>query len=150
MTRANFLIITDSGKFKMQGNSSCYPSNIMEYIITFALSVKSNNLGAKNGFYTNPDSNDIAEFISDVGLTFGYVGNPTYYYKIDFVNHIVKIFDTKSRWVNAPFDWEKKGWVGCYQNDKGNWGYKDCNAKGKCITKKTFIELYNKEYVIQD
>lgn len=150
MTRANFLIITDSGKFKMQGNSSCYPSNIMEYIITFALSVKSNNLGATNGFYCSPDSRDIAEFIDSVGLTFGYVGNPTYYYEIDFVKQVVKTFDTRSRWVNAPINWEEKGWVGCYQNDKGKWGYRDYNTKGKCIFQKTFIELFNEEYIIQD
>lgn len=150
MTRANFLVITENGKFKFQGNSSCYPSYIFEYIVRFATSVKSSNLGAKDGFYTSPDSSDIAEFIENIGLTFGYVGNPTYYYKIDFINREVKIFDTKSKWVNAPIDWEEKGWRGCYQNDKGQFGYMDCWSKGKCIYKKTFIQLVNKEYNVSD
>lgn len=141
MTRANFLIITRSGKFKMQGNSSCYPSNTMSNVLTFATSTASMNAGAKNGFYDEPYSQDIAEFIESIGLTFGYVGNPTYYYEIDFVKQSVKVFETKSRWINAPLDWEEKGWVGVYQGKNGRMGYKDHNVKGKCIYQKSFSEL---------
>ena len=36
MTRANFIIVTEQGKFKMQSNSSAYPSQMMEDIIKFA------------------------------------------------------------------------------------------------------------------
>ena len=140
MTRANFLIVTGDGKFKMQGNSSCYPSNIMAPILNFATSTASRNDGATNGFYDRPDSWEISKFIEAVGLTFGSVGNPNYFYEIDFVKQSLKVFDTKSRWVNAPKDWKEKGWGGVYE-EKGKIGYRDCNVKGKCLYNKTFNQL---------
>ena len=141
MTRANFLIVTGDGKFKMQGNSSCYPSNTMSAVLKFATSTASTNSGATNGFYKNPDSREISEFIEAIGLQFGSVGNPCYYYEIDFVKQTVKVFDTKSRWINAPKDWEAKGWRGCYTGKNGKFGYMDCNVKGKCIYNEYFINL---------
>jgi hypothetical protein len=141
MTRANFLIITPYSKARMQGNSSCYPSNILKDLINFAISTASSNPGATNGFYPEPDSRDIATFIDAVGLTFGSVGNPTYYYEIDFVKQTLKIFGTRSRWVMAPLDWEAKGWRGVYQDARGRIGYMDHDVKGKCIFNKTFTEL---------
>ena len=144
MTRANFLIVTGDGKFKMQGNSSCYPSNIMDAVLNFATSTASTNIGAPNGFYDCPDSREIATFIEAVGLTFGSVGNPTYFYEIDFVGQTVKVFDTKCRWINAPIDWKEKGWGGVYKGDNGRMGYMDCNVKGKCIYNKAFKDLVEK------
>lgn len=141
MTRANFLIITADGKFKLQGNSSCYPSNVMSPVLKFATSTASTNSGATNGFYDRPESNDLATFIEAVGLTLGSVGNPCYYYEIDFVKQTVKVFDTKSRWINAPVDWEAKGWRGLYTGKNGKLGYMDCNVKGKCIYHEYFINL---------
>jgi hypothetical protein len=141
MTRANFLIITKDGKFKLQGNSSCYPSNVMSPVLKFATSTASTNSGATNGFYDRPDSRELSEFIEAVGLTLGSVGNPCYYYEIDFVKQTVKVFDTKSRWINAPVDWEAKGWRGLYTGKNGKLGYMDCNVKGKCIYNKTLSQL---------
>lgn len=141
MTRANFLIVTADGKFKMQGNSSCYPSNVMADVLKFATSTASSNSGASNNFYDRPDSRDIANFIDAVGLTFGSVGNPSYFYEIDFVKQTVKVFGTKSRWINAPSDWEAKGWRGLYMGKNNRLGYMDCNVKGKCIYHEYFINL---------
>jgi len=145
MTRANFEIICGDGKFKLQGNSSCYPSNIMKYVISFATSTRSLNAVVEGeykalGFYENPDSLAISEFIEDIGLTFGSVGNPSYFYQIDFVKKVLKVWDYKKRWVNAPLDWEAKGWKGCNQNSKGKFGYTGI-VKGKCIYSKYFVDL---------
>jgi len=144
MTRANFIIVTRDGKFKLQCNSSAYPSNVMEDIINFAVSTASKNSAVigegKIGFYDNPDSWELAKFIESVGLTLGWVGNPSYFYTVDFINQTVSAWGTKGRWVNAPKDWEAKGWKGCYES-KGRFGYFDANVKGKKIFEKGFKEL---------
>lgn len=133
MTRANFVIITPDGKFKLQANSSAYPSEIMRPIAELVSSVASDNGGATNGFYERPESLDFAKFVEDVGLTLGHVGNPTYFYTIDFVQKRVFVWGTCSRWINAPVDWEAKGWRGVYLGKNGKMGYRDCNIKGKKI-----------------
>jgi len=109
--------------------------------LKFATSTASTNEGATNGFYDRPDSRELSEFIESVGLTLGYVGNPCYYYEIDFVNQLVKVFGTVSRWINAPVDWEAKGWKGLYIGKNGKMGYRDCNIKGKLIYIKDLSEL---------
>lgn len=144
MTRANFTIITREGKFKMQGNSSCYPEEVLPQAIKFIESTKSSNPGATNGFYDEPSGYDIAEFIQSVGLMFGSAGNPSYFYEIDFVKHSVKTFGTKSRWVNAPADWKEKGWS-CVWEKNGKIGYMDHNVKGKCIHEEYFIKSDQRE-----
>ena len=142
MTRANFEIICKDGKFYLQGNSSCYPSWTMGDVIKFATSTRSLNsiFDNKLGFYENPNSRDIAEFIENLGLTFGSVGNPSFYYQIDFLNKVVKVWESKTRWINAPLDWKAKGWKGCYEGTKGRFGY-DTWVKGKCIYQKSFFDL---------
>jgi hypothetical protein len=144
MTRANFTIVTREGKFKMQGNSSCYPEEVLPRAIKFMKSTESSNPGATNGFYDEPDSSDIADFIQKVGLTFGSVGNPSYFYDIDFVKHSIKVYDTKSRWVNAPADWEEKGWSGVWERN-GKMGWMNHNVKGKCIHEEYFVKSYLRE-----
>lgn len=144
-TRANFLIVTDRGKFNFQANSSAYPSNTMKDVLTFAVSTASRNalFNKENGglgFYGNPDSWDLSAFIASVDLTLGTVGNPSYYYEIDFVQKHVKVWDYKPRWVNAPVDWEAKGWKGCYPNSKGQFGY-DSVCKGKILYNQPFKAL---------
>ena len=150
MTRANFTIVTKQGKFKMQSNSSAYPSNMMESIIKFATSTASTNsffdkeLGIDEkaiGFYPEPESRAISEFIEACGLSFGSVGNPTYFYEIDFVNRHVKVWKTTSRWINAPVDWEAKGWRGVWEGKNGKMGYMDNNIRGKMIYNKPLKEL---------
>ena len=142
MTRANFLIITENGKFNLQGNSSCYPSNTMANVIKFAISTHSFNaiFEGKLGFYGSPNSRDIAEFIDSVGLTFGKIFNASYYYEIDFVKQTIKVWDYKTRWLNAPLDWKEKGWKGCYEGKNGKWGF-DNFVKGKLLYNKNFVDL---------
>ena len=149
-TRANLTIVTKQGKFKMQSNSSAYPSHMMEAIIKFATSTASNNAifdkeaGIDEkvlGFYPEPESWDLATFIEACGLTFGSVGNPSYFYEIDFVNRHVKVWGRTSRWINAPVDWKEKGWAGVYEGKNGKIGYMDCNIRGKMIYHKTLKEL---------
>ena len=150
MTRANFTIVTKEGKFKMQSNSSAYPSNMMEDIIKFATSTASKNAifdkerGIDEsivGFYPEPESRAISEFVERCGLSFGSVGNPTYFYEIDFVNRHVKVWGTTSRWINAPVDWKEKGWQGVWEGTNGRMGYRDNNVRGKLIYNKPLKEL---------
>jgi hypothetical protein len=149
-TRANFTIVTKQGKFKMQSNSSAYPSHMMESIIKFATSTASCNAifdkeaGIDEkvlGFYPEPESRALSEFIEDAGLTFGSVGNPNYFYEIDFVNRHVKAWKSTSRWINAPADWKEKGWQGLWEGKNGRMGYMDNNVRGKLIYNKTLKEL---------
>jgi hypothetical protein len=142
MTRANIVIITRQGKFNFQCNSSAYPSNVMAIVLKFATSTASTNSGATNGFYDAPDSRELAEFIEDFGLTLGHVGNPSYFYDIDFVKQTVKVWDKKQRWVTAPADWKERGW-NCYESKKGVFGW-HTDIKGKLIYEKKFSELVNK------
>lgn len=148
MTRANFTIVTKQGKFKMQSNSSAYPSNMMESIIKFATSTASNNAifdkdaGIDEkviGFYPEPESRAISEFVEACGLSFGSVGNPTYFYEIDFVNRHVKVWENRLSWVNAPADWKERGW-NCLEGKNGKFGYTNW-VKGKMIYNKPLKEL---------
>ncbi len=138
-TRANITIITKQGKFKFQGNSSMYPSNTMEHIFNFATStaIKRENVIS---FFDEPDSCDLSTFIENCGLTLGQIGNPSYFYEIDFVEKKVRVWDYKFRWVNAPVDWEVKGWKGCYENEKGKFGYNSF-VKGKLLLNLPFKEM---------
>ena len=148
MTRANFIIVTEQGKFKMQSNSSAYPSQMMEDIIKFATSTASKNAifdKAKGidesviGFYPSPDSRDISNLVEACGLTFGHVGNPSYFYEIDFVNKHVKVWDSRISWVNAPIDWKERGW-NCWIGKNNRYGYSNW-VKGKKIYDKSLKEL---------
>lgn len=142
MTRANIVIITPQGKFKFQANSSAYPSWMMEDVIKFATSTASNNGGASNGFYPQPDTPELSAFIENTSLTLGHVGNPSYFYDIDFVKQTVKVWDKKRRWNYAPVNWEERGYH-CPEkkNDKFGW---HSDVKGKLIYEKKFSELVNK------
>ena len=139
MTRANFVIITPQGKYKFQGNSSCYPSNIMDSVLRFSISTASTNLGATNGFYSEPESNSLSKLIDDVGLTLGHVGNPSYFYEIDFIKQTVSVWDYKLSWINAPLDWQEKGWS-CWIGKNGKYGYSNF-VKGKKIYNKSFADI---------
>jgi hypothetical protein len=141
MTRANILVITRQGKFKFQSNSSAYPSWIMGVLINFATSTASRNalFDGQIGFYDNPDSIALSEFIHSCGLTLGTIGTPSYYYEVDFVKQTVRVWESKTRWVNAPIDWKERGW-NCYQNSKGKYGW-DNHVKGKLIYSKKLVEL---------
>ena len=143
MTRANFEIITGHfhpRKSYFQGNSSCYPSYMLEFVVKACVSSFSTNAGAPKNFYPEIDSSALSELIKDCGLTLGQVGNPSYFYKLDFFNRIVTVYDTASRWVNAPVDWEAKGWGGVYKGNNGRMGYSSI-IKGKVLFTSEFKNL---------
>jgi len=145
MTRANIIII--DGTFaprttKFQSNSSAYPSWVLPNIIKACMSAYSNNRGATNNFYTEIDSTALSTLIDDLGLTLGTT-SANYHYTLDFFNKTLTIHGTKSVWVNAPKDWKAKGWQGCYE-EKGKFGYRDHNRKGKVILFCEFKDLYTK------
>lgn len=141
MTRANITIITGQGNFKFQANSSAYPSWMMENLLKFATSTATtnSNFNGEIWFYDEPDSFNLSDFINSCGLTLGHVGNPSYFYEINFVKQTVKVWDYKTRWVNAPTLWKEKGYH-CYQNKDGVWGW-TVFGKGKVIYKKGLKEL---------
>lgn len=141
MTRANFLVITKEGKFNFQSNSSAYPSYMMEAVIKFATSTASKNSVFKTpiGFHPSPETINLSEFIDDCGLTLGKIGNPTYYYEIDFVKQTVRVWNNKLRWINAPIDWRERGY-NCWENKKGSYGWTEW-VKNKLIYSKRFDEL---------
>lgn len=140
MTRANIVIITRQGKFKFQSNSSAYPSWIMEPILRFIGSAASNLLETgKIVFYDAPDTFALSELIDKCGLTLGTIGNFSYHYEIDFVNKTIKVWDSNTRWVNAPIDWKERGY-GCWENEKGKYGWTNW-VKGKLLYSKRFDEL---------
>lgn len=142
MTRANITVVTIYGKYKFQANSSAYPSYVIEPIINFATSVVSNNavFNGKLGRYDEPCSSDLSTFIEEVGLTFGHVGNPSYYYDIDFVKGEIRVYGNNMRWVNAPIDWEEKGWRGLYEGKNGKLGYNSI-VKGKNLLTYSILDL---------
>ena len=139
MTRANITIITRQGKFHFQGNSSMYPSNTMEDIFKFATSTAAKQNG-RFIFYDEPECRDLATFIDSVGLTLGQIGNPSYFYEIDFKSNLVRVWESKTRWINAPEDWKARGW-NCYQNSKGKYGW-DSWVKGKMILQLPFRAMF--------
>lgn len=141
-TRANINIVTSQGNFKFQGNSSMYPSNTMEDVFKFATST-AHKFKNKMDFHDNPDSRDLSDFIENCGLTLGQIGNPSYFYEIDFVQKKIRVWDYKMRWVNAPVDWQAKGWKGCYDNGKGKFGY-DSVVKGALLLQLSFREMIHK------
>lgn len=139
MTRANILIVTPEGRFKFQANSSAYPSQTMAPILLFATSTAHKNRGVNNGFYSEPDGTALSQFISDLDLTLGSIGNPSYFYEVDFVKQHVKVWGYKFRWNNAPLDWEERGW-NCIENNKGQIGWNSF-VKDKLLYNKKFSDL---------
>ena len=85
------------------------------------------------------DSRDISNLVEACGLTFGHVGNPSYFYEIDFVNKHVKVWDSRISWVNAPIDWKERGW-NCWIGKNNKYGYSNW-VKGKKIYDKSLKEL---------
>lgn len=143
MTRANFNIIAGYGSIKLQIGSDGYLSGVIDEVKELVKSVASTNSFFKDGFgfYDNPSGDDLGKFISDLNLSIGHVGNFSYAYEIDFVKQKIKAWDSTIYWVNAPEDWEARGW-NCWKGNNGKYGYTNWR-KGKLIYDKTFLEIYN-------
>ncbi len=140
MTRANITLITKYGKFELQCNSSAYPSYLMDDIINFATSAIGKSEGNMFIYDSGTDSGDLSEFIFTLGLTLGSIGNPSYYYIIDFKNGEIKVHNNARRWVTAPSNWKELGWQGLYYDEKGRFGFADW-IKGKVIYRVNIIDL---------
>jgi hypothetical protein len=140
-TRANITIITRQGKFQFQGNSSMYPSNTMEDVFKFATST-AHKFKNKLDFHDEPDSRDLSNFIENCGLTLGQIGNPSYFYEIDFVEKKIRVWDYKMRWINAPENWKERGW-NCYEGKNGKAGWYSF-VKGKMLLQLSFREMVSK------
>jgi len=83
----------------------------------------------------------ISRLQDDLGNVYlGHVGNPCYYYDLNLITKEVKAYNTQRRWVNAPIDWEEKGWMGLY-TDNGRLGYHS-EVRGKKIDISKYVEEY--------
>ena len=139
MTRANVHLITNQGTFKLQGNSDMYPSSVFPSIFNLVSNTMSENYDwVKQG----PDGNTLSTFISEQNLTLGSVGNFSYFYEINFTTRVVKCWENKLSWVNAPENWKERGW-NCWIGKNGKFGYTNW-VKGKCIFQKSFEEMTSK------
>jgi hypothetical protein len=138
MTRANFEIITAYSNTKLQRNGDGYPSNVLIEVFEFVASVGRLEKRKKT-FFAEPDSSAIASLIDELALSFGHVGNFSYYYEINFVTQTVKVWEYETYWKNAPADWKEKGWQGVYEN-KGKFGY-TWFRKGAVVFHKRFGDL---------
>lgn len=142
MTRANFEIICSyPKKHYFERGSDGYLSGVLPDIFEFILSCAhlAHDNKRKLEFYDRPGSLDFARFVSECNLTMGSVGNFSYVYEIDFNKQTVKAWDSKTRWVNAPEDWEARGW-GCWKGKNGKFGYTNW-VKGKLLVDIKFTDM---------
>ena len=147
MTRANFEIICGyPKKHCFEKGSDGYLSGVMGDIFKFILSCAHID-GGNLEFYESPAAWDLAAFIKECNLTLGHVGNFCYAYEIDFKKKTVKAWNSNTRWVNAPENWEERGWS-CYKNEKGKWGYTTW-VKGKMLINIKFKEMIRIEQDIK-
>lgn len=121
MTRANLLILTKHGqKIKLHWGSDAYPETVKVQLWVLAMSEH------------EPTLENLADENNAGSLHFGYVGNPYYFYEVDQDSHTVKAWEARIKWVNAPNDWEARGWR-CWIGDNGRWGYPNW-VKGNPLT----------------
>lgn len=109
MTRANILIISDDDKFKLYVGSDGYPKELIPILLQYK--------------EPHDDEFDLKQFCIDIGnVRLGHVGNAYYYYDLNLDLHEVKAWEAATYWVNAPDDWQERGW-GCYLGKNGRYGY---------------------------
>jgi len=72
-------------------------------------------------------------------MHFGHIGNPDYIYEVDIEKKEIAAWETRNKWVNAPDNWDEKGWNGIYKGKNGRMGYMSV-AKGKRIDISNYIE----------
>lgn len=151
MTRANINIICGYPKlhtFEKGGDG--YPSEVIPEIFNLVLSCAHSQYGETKEnkmtleFWDTPQSWDLSDFINDLGLTLGHVGNFCYAYEIDFKKQTVKAWESAMRWVNAPLDWEARGW-NCWKGSNGKFGYSNW-VKGKKLVDLKFSDMVRMEH----
>lgn len=156
MTRANVVIIAGfPAKHCFEKGGDGYLSGVMEHIFNLVKSVSKTRedriLGKVIEFWDMPDSRDLSTFIDSCSLTLGHVGNFSYAYEIDLNKQTIKAWDYKTSWVNAPLDWEERGWS-CHRGKNGKYGYTNY-VKGKRLVDIKFsdaVKIENGEVVINN
>ena len=111
MTRANILIISDGNKFKLRIGSDGYPADVLPILIPYK--------DARDYYEL-----DLRQFVIDLGLTLGHIGNPCYYYDLNLDDHWLKAWKSTMYWVNAPENWRERGW-NCHLGGNGKYGYEN-------------------------
>ena len=142
MTRANILIISGyPSKHYFERGSDGYPTEVMPEIFKLVLAAAHPNHEFKKeiDFFDNVSSVDLAKFIDECSLTLGNVGNPCYYYEVDFKKQTVKAWESTTRWVYAPKNWKERGWV-CNETKNGRAGYTNL-VKGKKLIDVKFSDM---------
>ncbi len=136
MTRGNITIIQNawpSNKIYLEQNSDAYPENVLPDLFDFLM--KHFSLSRyKDGevpFYQRIEPQPISKLISDNYLAFEHVGNPCYYYEVDLTKGTITAWESSTFWVNAPKNWEERGW-NCWLGENGKYGYTSWR-KGKKI-----------------
>jgi len=114
-TRANVIIRSRKQKlfFQYEIRSDSYPESIVPELVKFKGDVRD---------------------LTDLCMFPGKLGNPFYYYDINADYGSILVFQAQSYWQNAPDNWKEKGWLGCYKNNYGNYGY-TAIRKGKRLLK---------------
>lgn len=132
MTRANIVIVHGSYPKKafLEKGSDGYPSEVIPELVKF-LVAHVNNSSSEERLYKYVSSDALVTLMSELYLTLGQIGNFYYAYEVDLVKGTIKAWESKTRWVNAPADWEKRGWV-CWLGSNGKYGYTNW-VKGKIV-----------------
>jgi len=143
-TRANFLIVTEQGKFKFQANSSAYPERILPDIFQL---LQDSAYRSQSNVVFDIDCGGLSKLIDNCSMTLGEVGNPSYYYHINMVEKTVKCWDYKLGWAYAPVDWRERGWNCWIGGKKKQYGYTTWK-RGKLIYSKSFQDIINEETLL--
>jgi len=134
MTRANIQIIQGQfpKKTHLEIGSDAYPESVVPALVTFLLGHVNSGAIYRNDknpaevkekeLYDSISSSDLVILLQDTYATIGGVGNFSYAYEVDLVKGTVKAWESGIRWINAPLDWEKRGWR-CWTGKNGKAGY---------------------------
>ena len=127
-TRANLTIKSYDNKWKFYMHSYPIPDDVVPRLLTM-IDVRNNQHEITLSI--------LQDEFDDMSL--GHIGNADYFYEVDIIKKTIGVWDSKMKWVNAPVNWEAKGWMGIYEGDNGRMGYMSI-VKGKKldITKYVF------------
>lgn len=123
-TRANILVIQECfpKKVNFEIASSGYPSYVLDTLVNFCTEHIIKYGSGEKKLYNRIDGMALRDFTNDLCPTISVVGNPSYIYEIDLVKGTLKVWNTKTKWVNAPLDWKERGW-NCWLGSNNKYGY---------------------------
>ncbi len=161
MTRANIEIIQEyfPTKAHLVINSDGYPENVVPALVNFL--VEHVNEGAiyrnkvnktpvtEKELYGSIDSGALQNLLKETYATIGSIGNFSYAYKVDLLKGTITAWNSGTRWINAPENWEERGWS-CWIGKNGKAGYTTW-IKGKKVFEITLEQLLKeKQYTVED